>query len=204
MTEGLHLASPPPGFAWASWLGAVAVVLGIALAATQGTELMKQAVSGAPAIPADQVSAADCREDELEEEGLSFAECRQMVANVENLTVSGPAWFREVQIGLAGVGTIIALGSIVVGVALVDDRTWAPTWAVLTFAALAGLDVLGFIAAVNAGPIIRQLYLWDILLWFLLHLMMAVGAIAGRDSDTAAKRIGQSRAHPRLDDLDES
>jgi hypothetical protein len=154
---------------------------------------MKQAVSGAPAIPAEQVSAADCREDELEEEGLSFAECRQMVANVENLTVSGPAWFRGVQIGLAGVGTIIALGSIVVGVALVDDRAWAPNCAVLTFAALAGLDVLGFTAAVNAGPVIRQLYLGDILLWFLLHLMMTVGVVAGRDSDTAAKRLDQSR-----------
>ena len=193
MTEELHLSSPSPGFAWASWLGAVAVVLGIALAATHGTELMKQAVSGAPAIPADKVSAADCREDELEEEGLSFAECRQMVANVENLTVSRSAWFRGVQVGLAGVGTIIALGSIAVGVALVDDRAWAPAWGILTFAALAGVDVLGFVAAVNAGPIIRQLYLGYILLWFLLHLMMTVGAVAGRNGDTAAKRLGQSR-----------
>lgn len=184
------------GSTWASWLGSVAVVLGIVLAATHGTEVMKQAVSGEPAIHADQVSAADCREDELEEEGLSFAECRQMVANVESLKVSRPAWFRGVQIGLAGVGTVIALGSIIVGVALVDNRSWAPNGAILTFAALAGVDVLAFVAAVNAGPIIRQLYLWDILLWFLLHLMMTVGAVAGRDSETAAKRIGQSRVSP--------
>ena len=170
------------------------MVLGTFLAATQGNELMKQAVSVAPAIPADGVSAADCRPDELEEEGLSFAECKQMVANVQSLTVSGPAWFREVQIGLAGVGTIMALGSILVGVALVDDRSWAPTGAILSFAALTGIDVLGFIAAVNAGPIIRQLYLSNLLLWLLLHLMMTVAAVAGRDCGRYGGRIG----HPQV------
>lgn len=193
MTEALDRSSPPLGYAWASWLGSVAVVLGIALSASHGTELMKQAVSGEPAIPADQVSAADCRKDELEEEGLSFAECKQMVANVQSLTVSRPPWFRGVQIGLAGAGAVIALGSIIVGVALVDNRPWARIGAILTFAALAAVDVLGFIAAVKAGPIIRQLYLGNILLWFLIHLMMAVAAVAGRDSETAARRVGQSR-----------
>lgn len=190
-------AAPTPELSsWVGWLGSVAVVLGIVLAATDGTELMKQAVSVEPAIPAEQVSAADCRADELKEEGFAFAECKQMVANIQSLTVSRPGWFRRLQIGLAGLGTILALGSILVGVALVDNRSWAPAGAILAFAALTGLDGVGFIAAVNGGPIIRQLYLGDILLWFLLHLMMTVAAVAGYVGDRAAAvRAVRSRGY---------
>jgi hypothetical protein len=40
--------------------------------------------------------------------------------------------------------------------------------------------LIGFIGAVNTGPILRSLYLWDILVWFFIHLMMTVGIVAAR------------------------
>ena len=45
------------------------------------------------------------------------------------------------------------------------------------------IDLLQFAAVVNAGPILRDLYLWNILLWCVIHLMMTTGALAGRHSE---------------------
>jgi hypothetical protein len=50
----------------------------------------------------------------------------------------------------------------------------------MNFGALAALDVIGFVAVVNAGPLLRDFYLWQLLLWFLIHLMMTVAAVVGR------------------------
>lgn len=173
----IRAASAPP--AWASWLGAVAVILGVFLTAVHGNELLKQIVL-ASAAPADgRMPAAVCPEEELEEEGLTLAECEHMVANVRGLILSAPDWFPRVQTGLALAGTIVAFLSIIVGAALVGHRVWAPAAAPPVFGALAAIDALGFVAAVNAGPILRQLYLTDNLLWLLIHLIMTVGAVAG-------------------------
>jgi len=173
------------GSAWASWLGAVAVVFGILAASGYGTELMRQVVSVQPTLSAGRVSAAGCREERLKEERLSLAECRQMVANFESLTISRPQWFRSVQIGVAAAGIVAALASMIVGIALIAGLHWARVGAILTFAALLALDTLGILAALNAGPIIRQMYLSNILLWFFIHLMMTIAAVAGRDSEAA-------------------
>lgn len=170
------------GPAWASWVGVVAIVLGVYLTASHGNEWMKWAVMTASTPAGDQVPAADCPPDELAEEGLSLAECEQMVANVRNLVLSAPDWFAGFQTILAMVGTFVAFASIVVGAALVNYRTWAPSAALLTFGALAAIDVIGFLGTVNAGPMLRGLYLQNLLLWFFIHLMMTVGVIAGRQA----------------------
>ncbi len=170
----------PRGPEWASWLGVVAIVLGILLTATHGNEWMKQVVVMQSTPTRDQVPAADCPRDELVEEDLSVAECKQMVSNVRNLVVSSPSWFPAFQATLAAVGTVIAFLSVVVGAALVNFRGWAPAAAMLTFGALAAIDLIGFIGAVNTGPILRSLYLWDILVWFFIHLMMMAGIVAAR------------------------
>ncbi len=182
--------SPSGDPAWASWLGIVAILFGIFLTATHGNEWMKQAVIAQPANAEQQVADADCPEDELEEEGISLAECEQLVANIETMTVSRPDWFRGFQMGLAAVGTIIAFGSVIVGAALINYRRWAPSAAVLTFGALAAIDLVGFIAVINAGPLLRDLYLWNILLWFLIHMIMTVGAVAGRQSEAIPRQVG--------------
>ena len=174
------------GAAWESWLGIVAIVLGVLLAASHGTEWMKQHVISA-ATPADGIlPAAECPEDELIEEGLSLAECEQLVANVRNYIVSAPPWFPRVQSMLAAAGLVLAILSIGVGAALIDRRSWAPAAAIAVFGALTLIDAAGFVAAVNTGPILRDVYLWNVLLWFFVHLMMTLGAAAGRVSTAAA------------------
>lgn len=176
-----HIGPP-----WGSWLGIIAVVLGVFLTASHGTELMKQAVITQSAPAGEQFPASDCPEDEIEEEGLSVAECEQMVTNVRGIILSTPHWFPNFQMGLAFVGTVLAFLSILVGSALLNYRRWAPVAAIPTFGALAAIDVLGFLAVVNTGPILRSLYLWNILLWLIIHMMMTVAAVAGRQSVAAS------------------
>ena len=179
-------SSRSAGPAWASWLGIIAVVLGIFLTAAHGNELMKQAVIAQSTPAGDQFPAADCPEDELEEERLSLAECEHMVAKIQGVILYTPGWFPGFQMALASAGITIASLSIVVGAALVNYRTWAPAAAVLTFGALTAIDVIGFMAVVNTGPILREKYLWNLLLWFFIHLMMTVGAVAGRHNEGMA------------------
>lgn len=145
----------------------------------------------APDSAAARNIPADCRKDEAKQESVSVAECELMVANVKIMIASRPSWFRGVQMGLALLGTLAAFGSILIGVALVDYRRWAPGAAVITFATLLALDGVGFIAAFYTGPLLRALYLWNILLWFSIHLSMTLGAIAGRH----AEYVAQHRAH---------
>lgn len=182
--ESSSLGSPnhsqEHGPAWASVVGVVAIVLGVFLTASHGNEWMKWSVMTASTPAGDQVPAADCPPDELVEEGLSQAECEQMVANVRNLVLSAPDWFAGFQTILSIPGTIFAFASIIVGAALVNYRGWAPTAAILTFGALAAIDVISFLGTVNAGPMLRGLYLQNFLLWFFIHLMMTVGVIASR------------------------
>ncbi len=168
------------GPAWASWLGITAVVLGLLLAAAQATELVKQAVMvhAAPAAPAAAGAAAACPADELAEEGLSMGECLQLVSNVQNFTVSAPEWFPSWQMALSAAGTMLALLSVIAGVALLDFRAWGPRAAAASFAALTALDAGGFVAVLNTGPILRDLYLWPLLSWFVIHLMMTAAAVA--------------------------
>jgi hypothetical protein len=157
----------------------VAVLFGVLMAAAQGSELLAQAVIAPDSVAARNVPA-DCRKDEAEQEGVSVAECELMVANVKTMIASRPPWFRGVQMGLALAGTLAAFGSIVVGLALVEYRRWAPRAAVISFAVLLALDVAGFSAALYTGPLLRALYLWNIFLWFSIHLCLTVGAAAGR------------------------
>jgi hypothetical protein len=153
------------------------------LTATHANEWMKQAVIAASTPANQQLPAADCPPDELEEEGLSLAECEHLVSRLQGIVLSRPDWFPPFQRNLSAIGTFIAALSIVVGIALVGARNWAPRAAVLTFATLMIIDAAGFIAVVNAGPLTRGDYLWTILLWFALHLMMTVAVVAGRHSE---------------------
>jgi hypothetical protein len=85
--------------------------------------------------------------------------------------------------GLALVSTVAALASVFVGLALVDYRPWAPAAAIASFGALALLDAAGFGAALYTGPLLRALYLWNLFLWFCIHLCLTAGAAAGRRAE---------------------
>lgn len=174
--EGVTRSSRP---FWATCLGVLAVLFGAILAAAQTNEWMVQKVI-APDSAAAQNIPADCREDEAEEEGVSVEECELMVANVRIMIASRPEWFRSAQTTLAAVGALVALWSILAGVALVDYRAWAPSIAILTFAALLAIDGTQFVAALYTGPLLRALYLWNIVVWTTIHLCLLAGALAGR------------------------
>jgi len=174
------------GPAWASWLGVIAVLLGVLLTAWHGNEWMRLSVVGDPPFGVADMPAPACEADELAEEGLSPAECRQMALSVHDIRASSPDWFRCFHMAVSAAGVLFALLSVFAGIALVDYRRWAPGAAVLVFGGLAAVDVVSFIGVVNTGPLIRQIYLWNILLWFFIHTVMTVGAFTGRERESAA------------------
>lgn len=172
--------------AWASWLGVVAVVLGVLLAAGHGTEWTKQAVIAGATPAGGRLPPAECPEDELIEEGLSVAECEQLVSDVRSFIASAPEWFPPAMTAVAAAGTALAIVSVLIGAALLDRRRWAPGAAIAVFGALAAVDAAEFVVTVNAGPILRGEYLWPSLVWLTAHLMMTIGAAAGRTVPAAA------------------
>jgi len=158
-----------------SWLGTLTILFGILLFASHANELMTQVVI-APGTAADQGVVADCRPDELEEEGLSLEECQLMVTSVQIRLASQPTWFRSLQIVLTSVGALAAAFSIVVGIALVGAKSYSIKPAVSVFAVLLVIDLASFIAVSASGPLIRALYLEKLLLWFFLHLSLMLAA----------------------------
>ncbi|MEX2495808.1 MAG: hypothetical protein WD448_06955 [Woeseia sp.] len=174
------------GPAWASWLGVIAVLLGVLLAAWHSNEWMKLAIVGEPPYTIETMPEADCEADELEEEGLTLAECRQLALNVHSISISSPDWFKGFHMRISAAGLLFALATVFIGVALVDYRAWAATAAVPLFGGFAILDTVAFTGVVNTGPLIREMYLWPILLWFFIHLTIAVAAYAGRQNEREA------------------
>ena len=158
-----------------TWLGVVVLVFALLLLANQANELLKQIVI-APGSAAEMGMAADCRADELEEEGLSLQECQLMVAAVQSILASSPPWFRPFQIGLSLLVCGAAIASMVAGFGLVNDSPRCIKLAVTSFFLLVLLDVAAFTAALNTGPLLRAQYLWPLLLWFFIHLCLAMAA----------------------------
>ncbi|MEX2516841.1 MAG: hypothetical protein WD572_08055 [Gammaproteobacteria bacterium] len=169
---------------WASILGVVAIMLGVLMTAAHGNEWMKQSVITSNMPATGEMPAADCPAEELEEEGISLAECEYLVDHVKGISLATPDWFPGAMMTLAALGMALAFVSIVIGGALVNYTAWATTAAIAVFGGLAAIDMLQFAVVVNAGPILRDVYLWNILLWFVLHMMLLVGAIAGRHTET--------------------
>lgn len=168
---------------WASWLGIIIIVLGVYLSASHGNQLLKYWVlDGVPSVEMAEYTYK-CPEDELEEEGITLEMCMQKTANVDTILLSIPDWFRDFQIPLMLIGTIVAFSSIFVGVALIEYRATAPLAATFVVGALLLVDIAGFMAVVITGPLTRQLYLWDILLWCFIHAILLSAIIAGRHED---------------------
>lgn len=183
--------------AWASCLGVVAIVLGMLLTATHASEWMKQDVFARFTPENKTLPTAECPVDELEEEELSLAECEYMVARLEGLIQTTPEWFAKTQSALASIGTLVAFASIIMGAALVNFRAWAPRAAAVTFGLLMAIDVLGFIAVLNTGPILREIYLWNAVLWATIHMLMLVGAVSGWQYE-ASRAVGGAGSVERV------
>lgn len=159
-----------------SWLAVVIMLFGLLLLASHSNELLKQAVIG-PGSSADLGFAADCRADELEEEQLSLEECQLMVSNVRIILSSSPQWFRSYQLTLSSFGVAATLLSLVTAFGLINRQSPTLRLALVSIALLLLIDVAGFVAAVNTGPLLRAQYLWPLLLWISIHLCMLVAVI---------------------------
>lgn len=182
-TTSNNLANTPTeGPVWSSWLGIMAIAFGIYLSAVHGTEVLSHIVY-APDTAAVHDIPIDCEEEELEEEGISLEECNLMGTNVKNVILSSPDWFRGFHIGLSAIGTIVAIVSVFIGIALIDYRKGIVVPAILIFGLLLAIDIIGFLAVVNTGPLLRAMYLSDTLLWSLIHLVMISGLLAGLHSE---------------------
>ena len=154
-----------------SWLAAVVMLFGLLALASHGNELLKQSVIS-PGSSADLGFAADCRADELEEEQLTLEECQLMVSSVRIILSSSPDWFRSYQLVLSSIGVAVALFSLVTAFSLINRQTPPLRMALISVGLLLLLDIAGFVAAVNIGPLLRAQYLWPLLLWICIHLCM--------------------------------
>jgi cytochrome b561 len=167
-----------------SWLGIAAVLLGVLFTAYEANEWMRQVVLE-HATPADLVlPQADCPEDELEEEGLSVAECEQLVEDVRSYVVSRPGWFGGMQAWLAGLGTLLAVASVVCGAALANYKPIGARAGVMVFGALTAIGVGHFVVVQLAGPILRAIHLPPTLLWIAVHMAFAIAFSIAREQPT--------------------
>lgn len=160
-------------------LAVLSILFGVLFFASNSNELLKQGVLSAEAYAALQ-GEADCRADELEEEGLSLRECELMLVQIEIALESSPDWFRSTQKTLSGIGIATALLSIALSLSLGSNSNYGLTMRIMVWV-LGGLVVLDsamFVAASQTGPLLRAQYLWPILLWFFIHLSLVLGAQA--------------------------
>jgi cytochrome b561 len=159
-------------------LGAAAALAGIVFAAFEANEWLRQIVLERM-TPADlELPLAVCPADELQEEGLSQAECEQLVSDVRSYVVSRPGWFAGTQATLAALGTLFAVVSMVGGTALIAGRRHALRLGFASFAALTAVDIGHFVAAQQAGPILRGIHLPAALLWCAIHGAFALALYA--------------------------
>jgi hypothetical protein len=181
LSSGLTTESQGDNNSGINWAGVIVVLFGLLFAASQSNELMGLLVVE-PGSAADQGISAACRADELEEENLSQRECELMVANVQIVLALRPEWVRGLMIPTSVAGALLAIVSIVVGLGLAGHRRWATQSAIYCFGLLLLIDLIGFFAMMNTGPLLRARYLWNILLWFFIHLCMVTRSFADRGS----------------------
>ena len=167
---------------WPSWVGAIAVVLGLWLAASHGVEASRHWVLPS-ASSGEWAGMWECPEDELIEENVSLRTCEQMAERVGAFVGARADWFRDFSIPAFVAGSILAIASMFVAMGLLDGRRWAARAFVATVGALALLDLALFAASANSHPIIRDEYLWNSLLWFVLHVGLITAVVAGLQED---------------------
>ena len=181
------MSGNPNNYGDISRLAVVMMLFGLLSLANHGNEFLKQAVIS-PGSSADLGVAAACRADELEEEQLTLQECQLMVQNVRILLSSSPDWFRPFQQVVSGMGIAAALFCIVMAFSLINSQAPPLKLATASLCLMLVLDVVGFVAAVNTGPMLRAQYLWPLLLWIAIHLCLLVALIRFRQQSASENR----------------
>ena len=177
----------------------MAILVGVLFTASAGNEWMRQVVIDRMTPASLELPAAECPEDELEEEGLTVAECEQLVEDVLSYVVSRPAWFAGVQASLSAAGTILAVLGIFAGGMLVNYRPLGATLGVLAFGGLAIVDAGHFVAVQQAGPILRAIHLPSAMTWFALHLAFALAFHVARGQPPTGHIDTIDRAYGRFE-----
>jgi hypothetical protein len=101
------------------------------------------------------------------------------VTNVQITLASSPSWFRSFQIAWSATGIAAAILCLLVSFGFINGNRPNHKLAIASFALLLLLDVVGFFAAVNTGPLLRALTLWPLLLWFFIHLCLLIAVVNG-------------------------
>ncbi len=169
---------------WEHWLGVMTIIFGVLLVAMQGTEILRQSTLK-PDSAAVQDVPPRCPEYDLEKDGLSVEYCHAMVAHLKGQILTTPKWFRSFEIKLSTVGLVFALLSIIAGIALIDNRAWATSACLAVFLGLTLVDGITFIAVYASGPLARSLYLWNDMLWLVIHMTMTAAILAGIHEEQA-------------------
>lgn len=180
-----NLDRPSTDPAWTTWVGTLTILLGLYLAAAYAVEATKQYVLRS-STGAEFATLWECPADELAEEDVSELTCEQMAGRVAAFIDARPDWFRSFNLGVGIAGSLFALISIFVAMGVMDRRPWARPALTGVMAALALLDLAVFTASANAPPIIRDEYLWNSLLWFLIHTGLIAALVAGKQEDAHA------------------
>lgn len=192
--------APRHGNAVTSWLGIAIVLISVIFAAYEGNEWLRQVVIQLASPGSLDLPAAVCPADELEEEGLSVAECEQLVEEVRSYLASMPSWFYYGQGTLALVGTLLALASVLSGAWLLNGRIGGAGLGLLVNSALVAIDGGHFVAAQLAGPILRGIHLPPALFWLFLHLAMAIACfVALRNEERPPESAESLRVYGRFE-----
>lgn len=155
------------------FVAVLTAVFGLLYFATSSNELLKQLVL-TPEAQSSLMGEADCRADELIEEGLSLRECELMRLQLEIAYESSPNWFRSAQLFLHGLAVAAALSSVYLGLHATRPQLAQAKLLRHSLSFLLILDIATFLAALQTGPLLRTQYLWPIVLWFFVHLSLAV------------------------------
>lgn len=163
-----------------SGFAVVLMLFALLAAASHGNELLKQSVL-LPAAEGISEADLDCREDELQEEGISLEECGLMLSSVRVALASSPDWYRSFQILNSSLGLALALASAGVAIRIYNNYE-VRNFALLAFVGLIIVDLAGLLAAVNLGPLLRTQTLWPGIQWLVTHLCFLVALLAQESS----------------------
>lgn len=152
------------------------ILFGLLFFAQSSNELLKHTVLTQEAEQS-LAGEADCRADELIEEGLSVRECELMRVQLEIYYVSIPSWFRSAQMVLQSIAVSGAIASIGLSLAISQITPRRVSSLSLVLVTLLLIDIAGLLISLQTGPLMRAQYLWPSLLWIFIHLSLAVGSL---------------------------
>lgn len=165
--------SPLPG------LGVSLLLFSLLFAAQSLTEFSRQLVFSEQRV-ANAGVIADCRIDELEEEGLSQQECELLLGQLLLGLESTPPWYRSFQLAVSLLAAVVAIACLPQAIALIRNSALRLSALSAALAILLIFDSASFVASLSLGPLMRAQLLWQLALWFFVHLSLLIAVLQCR------------------------